>query len=73
MKKQNKSRLRKETNNLKNPHINIYESVVNEWYYSHLLELLFDHGSGKIEFTEDQKNKKSKEQINKIKTKRSRK
>lgn len=42
-----------------------YESVMDELYYSHLLELLFDHGSGYVRLKENQKNGKIKKPINK--------
>lgn len=64
MKNRNKSSLAKGTKNIKKLSNNSYETVMDELYYSHLLELLFDHGSGNIEFTENQKKKNNKKPIN---------
>lgn len=71
MNKRNKSGLDKDIKKMKKPSNNSYESVMDELYYSHLLELLFDHGSGNARFKENQKNGKTKKPINKITKKRS--
>lgn len=64
MKNRNKSSLAKGTKNINKLSNNSYETVMDELYYSHLLELLFDHGSGNIEFTGNQKIKNNKKPTN---------
>jgi hypothetical protein len=66
MNKRNKSILDKGKKILKKTPNNSYESVMDELYYSHLMELLFDHGSGNAQFKENQKKRKIKRTINKI-------
>jgi len=44
-----------------------FETVMDELYYSHLLELLFDHGSGSPELQQIQKTEKRNMKKNKIK------
>ncbi len=72
MKKRNSNKLGTETKNIKDPADNSYFSVMEELYYSHLLEILFDHGTGNKGFVKDQIKRGIKKSINKnIKTKRS--
>ena len=71
MKNRSKNQLSKETKNLKRSENGSYASVIDDLYYSHLLELLFDQGSGKDLQGLSQISNKNKKQINNIKTKRS--
>lgn len=67
MKNRSKNKLGTETKSKKNSINNSYETVMDELYYSHLLELLFDQGSGNTEFRENRKNGKINKSINKNK------
>ena len=71
MKNRSKNQLSKETKNVKKSENGSYASVIDDLYYSHLLELLFDQGSGKDLQGLSQISNKNKKQINNIKTKRS--
>ena len=71
MKNRSKNQLSKEAKNLIRSENGSYASVIDDLYYSHLLELLFDQGSGKDLQGPNQISIKNKKQINNIKTKRS--
>ena len=68
MKNRSKNQLSKETKNLKRSENGSYASVIDDLYYSHLLELLFFFLIGKDLQGPNQISIKNKKQINNIKT-----